>query len=205
MRNRHTTFGLAGLAAVGIAAAGLGAAASSASAPRASGPPKSIAGAPIPPDRAPYAKPGTRLRQAALGIRVFTDAKHGFALGGVTAGGGAQYPAATVDGGRTWRIDGPHFHVNAADAPDVVAEVGAGRRGVYFAYAGPYGGQAIDVTSDGGRHWWRAFLPTPPVAVVYNPFTHSGELIAFLQGHPTWVYVSKDGGRHWTLSTDPNT
>lgn len=151
----------------------------------------------VSPDARPYA-PGARVSQASLGNRVFTDAKHGFALANLR--NGSTYPAITTDGGKTWRIGGGHFHVSAANAPAVVTQVGAGRRGTYFAYAGPGGGQAVDVTTDGGKHWWQAFLPGEPQAVVYSAVTRSGELIAFEQGHPTYVYVSKDGGRHWRLS-----
>ena len=48
---------------------------------------------------------------------MFTDGKHGFAL----AEGQAQYPAATNDGGKTWKTNGPALHVNAAQAPLAVA------------------------------------------------------------------------------------
>ena len=45
--------------------------------------------------------PGTAVRSNELvGQRVFVDAAHGFALASV---GQAQYPAATSNGGRTWR------------------------------------------------------------------------------------------------------
>jgi|SRR5579884_890381 len=151
----------------------------------------------ISPDARPYA-PGTRVGQSSLGNRVFTGAKRGFALANLR--NGSTYPATTTDGGRTWRIAGGHFHIAAANGPAAVTEVGAGGRGTYFAYAGPGGGQAVDVTTDGGKHWWQAFLPGQPEAVVYSAVTRPGELIAFEQGHPTYVYVSKDGGRHWRLS-----
>ena len=49
--------------------------------------------------------PGTPVRSAAVaGQRVFTDAKHGFALASVAS---ADYPVATADRGKTWKTDGP--------------------------------------------------------------------------------------------------
>lgn len=168
-------------------------------------PPAHVSAKLIAPDRAPYAPAGTIVKQATLGHRAFADAVHGFALATLTshAYGGATYPATSTDGGVSWRIDGPHFHTDAADAPDVVTGVGVGGRRTFFAFAGPGGGQALDVTTDAGRHWYRAFLPAPPLAVVHSSLPRGGELIAFLQGSPTWVYVSRDGGRHWTYTTSP--
>jgi len=141
--------------------------------------------------------PGTKVRDSALlGTRVFANASAGFALAGV---GQAQYPARTTDGGQTWRIDGPQFHVNAADAPEAVTAVGvAGPRRLFA-----YGSQVVDATTDAGRTWWEAFFQDLVVAVVPG----SGHrLVAYVQqasgAHAvTSQYVSRDGGRHWRLST----
>ena len=58
---------------------------------------------------------GSKVRSSAVaGQRVFTDAKHGFALASV---GSADYPVATADGGKTWKTDGPALHLDAAQAP----------------------------------------------------------------------------------------
>lgn len=147
-------------------------------------------------------RPGTIVGSSALGVRVFPNARHGFALANVNGG---QYPAATGNGGATWRIDGPVLHADAAQGPLAVTQVGAARPSTYFAWAGPGGGSAVDVTTDAGKHWWRALLPGVPLAVVHN-----GELSAYVEVPTTsapnpkaeiWVYVSKDGGRHWR-STD---
>jgi hypothetical protein len=146
---------------------------------------------------------GRVVPSSALGLRVFPDAKHGFALADRA---GAQYPAATHDGGTTWRIDGPPLHVNAAQAPLVVTQVGAANRKTYFAWGGPGGGQSVDVTSDAGLHWYRALLGDQVTAVVTAP---GGRLVAFAQTAPassggaagTWVYVSRNGGRSWHLSS----
>jgi hypothetical protein len=145
------------------------------------------------------ARTGTIVRQRQLSRRVFADARHGFALASLPQ---AQYPAATSDGGRVWRIDGPALHLNAAQAPLVVLQVGAAGRRTYFAWGGPGGGQVVDTTSDGGRHWWRAILGEVVLAVVASP---DGTLVAVTQvagatggaGANTLVYVSKDRGRHW--------
>jgi hypothetical protein len=143
-------------------------------------------------------KPGSLVKSADLGLRVFPNAKHGFALADV---GQAQYPAATVDGGKIWRTDGPALHLNAAQAPLVVQEVGAANQRTFFAWGG---GQVVDVTSDAGKHWYRAILGDVVMAVV-SPA--NGQLVAFAQTATgsgstavTWVYVSKDGGRQWHYS-----
>jgi hypothetical protein len=141
--------------------------------------------------------PGTKVRAASLGQRVFVNARHGFALASV---GQAQYPAASSDGGRTWRTDGPALHVNAAQAPLVVTSIGAASAKTAYAFGG---GQALDTTSDGGKKWYRALFNGLVMAVVPNS---SGHLVAFVDGSAgstgvTWQYVSKDGGRSWHLST----
>jgi hypothetical protein len=139
---------------------------------------------------------GTRVRDSALfGTRVFANARAGFALADVRQ---AQYPARTTDGGKTWRIDGPQFHVNAADAPEAVGFVGvAGPRRLFA-----YGSSVVDATTNGGRTWWEAFFQDLVVAVVPGP----RGLVAYVQQESgnravTSQYLSRDGGRHWRLST----
>ncbi len=186
-----------GLAVAAALAGSHLAASSGAASPSAATPPASVTATPI--ARTPNTRrPGTLVRQSQLGHRVFVDAQHGFALASLTQ---AQYPAATQDGGRTWRIDGPALHVNAAQAPLVVLDVGAASKRTFFAFGGPGGGQAVDVTSDGGKHWWRAILGEVVLAVVA---AEDGKLFAVAQGASgssgaavNWVYVSSDGGRHW--------
>jgi hypothetical protein len=139
--------------------------------------------------------PGSSVRSSAIvGQRVFVDATHGFALASV---GQAQYPAATANGGTTWRTDGPALHLDAAQAPLAVTEIGAAGRRTIFAFGS---GQVIDTTSDGGRHWYRAGFFGLPMAVVPNP---RGHLVAFVDGETgtngTSQYVSKNGGRTWRL------
>jgi hypothetical protein len=129
---------------------------------------------------------------AVVGQRVFTDGKHGFALASLP---GADYPVATADGGKTWKTDGPALHLHAAQAPLAVTFVGAVNRKTLFAWGG---GQVIDATSDGGKHWYSAlFTQGSPVAVVRDL---RGQLLAFvasLSSSGTWKYLSRDGGRTW--------
>ncbi len=66
--------------------------------------------------------PGSPVRSSALGLRVFVNAKDGFALANVGVGQQAIYPAASLDGGRSWHIDGPQLWVSAADATARTAE-----------------------------------------------------------------------------------
>jgi hypothetical protein len=128
--------------------------------------------------------------------RVFANGSVGFALADL---GSAQYPARSVDGGRTWRIDGPQLHIDAADAPEAVGFVGVAGPRTFFAY----GSSAVDVTTDGGRTWWETFLGELVVAVVPGP---RHELIAYVQeSQAIGQYVSHDGGRHWVEVTHPQT
>ncbi len=140
--------------------------------------------------------PGTTVNAADLGQRVFTDTKHGFALANV---GEAQYPAASIDGGTTWRTDGPALHINAAQAPLAVTDIGAASRTTVFAYGS---GQVIDTTSDAGKEWYGALFDGLVMAVVPGS---PGRLVAFIDASTasssssgvTWQYVSTDGGRRW--------
>ena len=126
-----------------------------------------------------------------VGTRVSPDSRHGFALADLN---GAQFPVASTDSGRTWRIAGPYLHVNAADAAESVDQIGARDARLLFAD----GSAVVDLTPDAGRHWYQASIATGAVlGVVYEPFTHL--LYAFTQPDrssgpiPTWLYVSNDG------------
>ncbi len=144
--------------------------------------------------------PGTKVSAAKIfGQRVFVNAKHGFAL---VDTGQAQYPAATADGGKTWKTDGPALHLNAAQAPLAVVDIGAASQKTVFAWGT---GQVIDATSNGGKQWYRALFQGLPVAVVKNL---QGHLVAFVDGSSsgsstgtTTQFVSKNGGKSWTSDT----
>ena len=139
---------------------------------------------------------GSSVRASAVsGQRVFTDAKHGFALASV---GSAQYAVATADAGKTWKTYGPALHLNAAQAPLSVSFIGAVSRKTVFAWGG---GQVIDATSDGGKHWYSALFTTgSPVAVVRDIQGHITAFVGSPSGGSTSRYVSKDGGRTWHLA-----
>jgi hypothetical protein len=192
------------LAAIALGTGGVTAAASTtrATAAAAASPPKLITAHLITSSAHGVLKPGKVVGSARLGVRVFPTASHGFALATVS---NVTYPAATVNGGRIWRIDGPPFHLPAAQAPLVVTQVGA-HKNTYFAWGGPGGGMVADVSPDAGKHWWQASLGGIVLSVVA---TFNGHLVASIQNPvgangvqaSNAVYVSKDGGRHWRLST----
>ncbi|MBV9195314.1 MAG: hypothetical protein JO168_14310 [Solirubrobacterales bacterium] len=190
------------VAAVVLGAALLGpgeiaVAGASASAGRAAAsPPSTVAAARI-TRRPGTLAPGTGVRAADIfGHRVFTDAGHGFALASV---GDADYPVASVEGGRTWKTDGPALHLHAAQAPLAVVYIDAVNAKTVFAWGG---GQVIDATGDGGKNWYRAlFTDGGPLGVVPRI---GGGLAAFVgssNGATIWQYVSKDSGRTWHYRT----
>lgn len=163
-------------------------------------PPQTIHGAVI-ARQAKTLAPGSKVASARIvSQRVFVDSSHGFALVSVDQ---AQYSAATADGGKTWRIDSPALHLDAAQAPLAVVDLGAISRRVVFAYGA---GNVVDVTNDGGAHWRRALWSFgSPAAVVAGPV---GGLVAYVDTFnstgrigQTWRYVSKDGGRTWHYTT----
>jgi hypothetical protein len=145
-------------------------------------------------------KPGTKVSAAKLGARQFVNGSDGWAL---AAGETAQYAATTTNGGKTWRIASPALHVDAAQAPLSVSQIGASRPDVAYAFGSA---QVADVTSDGGKHWYRALWQGTVMAVV--PGFGSHQLLAFVDGGasasgpsgPTWQYSSTDGGKTWKLA-----
>jgi len=184
----------------GVLFAGFAASSGLASASATSSLPGSVTATRILADTAPFKTVGTIVSSSDLGVRVFVSSKKGFALAGI---GGTTYPTATADGGAVWRIDGPHLHVSAMNAPDVVADVGAVAPSTYYAYGG--GGMTVDVTANGGASWWRAYMPGDAIAVVPSQATGHTTLIAIVGTNPGQfaAYVSSDGGRHWTHTTGP--
>jgi hypothetical protein len=180
--------------AVAALASGRAAGASSSS------PPKHIVGAPISPSGAGELRPGTRVGASFTGVRVFANRLGGFAITNLAQAGGATYPVATADGGRTWRTAGPALHLPAAQAPLVVDQAGIAGARTWAAWCAGCN-TVIDATSDGGRHWWRAFMPGPVLSVVGGPSARNG-LRAIVGGRArdgrAWVYASRDG-RRWTF------
>jgi BNR/Asp-box repeat len=165
-------------------------------------PPATVAATELPASsRPPNFKPvGTVVRSSSVGIRVFINASNGIALNTGASLNGVTYPVATVNGGKTWRIDGPELHIPAANAPNVVTQVGAASPAMYFVYGGPGGGQSVNVSTNAGKRWWRAYLGGVVYAVVpFNTGARTQKLIAFtnLPG----AYYSTDGGKTWHYTT----
>jgi photosystem II stability/assembly factor-like uncharacterized protein len=145
-------------------------------------------------------KPGAKLKPSAVGFpRVFVNAKTGWALANAQQ---AQYAAITTDGGSTWRTASPALHLNAAQAPLVVSQIGATSPKVAYAFSG---GQVADVTSDGGKHWYRGLFDGADMAVVPGfgkqllTFVDAGSSSSGPSG-PVWQYQTSNGGKTWKLS-----
>jgi hypothetical protein len=146
---------------------------------------------------------GTRIVPGS--VRAFFGADDGFALANGSTDS-ATYPARTTDGGRTWRVAGPQFHIDAADAAEGVEYVGIASAHTQYAY----GSSVVDVTSNAGRTWYEAFLGEQVAAVVPG---FNGSLVALVQNSrtgqmkpgpqpvTTTQYVSTDGGRVWRRTT----
>lgn len=193
--SRRTGVVAAVVGAAVFGSGGVGASGASTRAAAAAKPPRTVTATRI-TRRPGTLAPGTGVPSVDLaGQRVFTDAKHGFALASVSD---ADYPVATTDGGKTWKTNGPALHLHAAQAPLAVVFIGAVNRRTVFAW----GGQVIDATSDGGKHWYSAlFTNGGPVAVVRGL---AGDLVGFVgsfSGASIWQYVSRDGGRTWHYQT----
>src|SRR5581483_4745072 len=141
-------------------------------------------------------RPGSSVSGAdIISPRVFVNARDGFAL---VSAGQAQYSAASTDGGKTWKTDSPALHLNAAQAPLSVTQLGASSTRTVYAYGSS---QSVDVTTDGGATWYRSLFPGLVEAVVLND---AGHLVTYEQdnaGSPTRQYVSRNGGRSWKLTT----
>ena len=145
---------------------------------------------------------GTVVRTAALSSRVFADGVHGYALAFIDS---ETYPAATVDSGKTWRVDGPVFHIPAAQGAVAVGAMGVASAGTAFAWGGVIPNTVVDVTTDGGKHWWQSFLPG---SVLFVGQGGPGELLANVYGRVTmdgtthtglWAYRTTTG-RRWTYA-----
>jgi hypothetical protein len=146
-------------------------------------------------------KPGTKLASSAvLFPRTFVNANTAWAFASTNQ---AQYAAITTNGGTTWRTASPALHVNAAQAPLSVTQLDAQSPKVAYAFGS---GQVADVTSDGGKHWYRGLFIGTDSAVVPGigpkqllTFVDSGSSGLGLSG-PVWQYATSNGGKTWTLS-----
>jgi hypothetical protein len=130
---------------------------------------------------------------------VFADGEHGYALAFI---GNDTYPAATMDAGRTWRVDGPVLHMNAAQGGVGVGEMGVASAEIAFAWGGATPDTVVDITTDGGKQWWRAFLPGLVLFVGHEGGTVIANVYGSVKERQTthtavWAYGTKTG-RRWT-------
>ncbi len=111
------------------------------------------------------------------------------------------YPVISGNGGVTWEIDGPMFHVDAAQGASVVGSAGALRpHGAYF---WGRGGNVIWITHDSGTQWSTVAF----AAGVYQVSESKGTLEAVAFGNQTnhasaiqrFLYASVDSGKSWTF------
>jgi hypothetical protein len=191
--------------AIALASSAIIVGASSASGRSAAMATATVTATPLPKSSSPPFKPvGTIVASSSVGVssnvapvpRVFVNNNDGVSMGTGGSLGGVTYPVATVNGGKTWRIDGPELHVPAANAPNVVTQLGAAGPATYFIYGGAMGGNSVNVTNNGGKQWYRAYLGGVVGAVVA---TSSGVLYAFTE--QPGVYYSNNGGKVWHYST----
>jgi hypothetical protein len=184
---RRTTMAIATTALGATAAVGIGAATAAAPTPA-----KTVTGTVF--TRSGSIKPGTKV--AGGGTRILIGAKAGWKLASAKQ---AQYAALTTDGGKTWQIASPALHIDAADAPQSVTQIGARSAKVAYAFGG---GQVADVTSNGGSTWYQALFQGTVTAVVPG---FGNELVAYVAGFGSSSgaaqYVSKNGGKTWKLTT----
>ncbi len=147
------------------------------------------------------ARVGTAVRLSEVTNIEFATERIGYALGGPQ---GSTFPLKTNNGGRRWFIDGPAFFLPVADGAASVSDMAATSATEAYAYGGQ-GGSSVVITTDAGKHWWRAFLGQAVVAVAQ----HGSDIWALAAGPekpssgvnavaPMWLYDSSDGGRNWT-------
>ena len=110
------------------------------------------------------------------------------------------YPAISTNGGTTWKVDGPLFHVDALQGASVVASSGVlPPHGAYF---WGRGGNVIWTTYDEGAHWWTASFG----AGVDDLSSRNGTLEAVVFGAQVratalqrFLYVSTNSGKTWKV------
>jgi hypothetical protein len=142
--------------------------------------------------------PSSLLSEVQNYSEVFIGSK-GYALAIVNS---QTYPAITLDGGATWRINGPMLYHAAADGGQVVSEIGAAPPNWEFIWGA---GNLVDFSRDGGNHWCEVNMGGPVLSVGANP----PDMWATLGSPPEQgrfaeqmaTYVSGDSGNTWTPSS----
>jgi hypothetical protein len=111
------------------------------------------------------------------------------------------YPAISTDGGATWKVDGPLFHVDALQGASVVGGVGALRpHGTYF---WGRGGVLIWITYDSGAHWWTVVFGGGVDQLRFRKGTLEAVALGGQVDHGTaiqrFLYSSTDSGKTWKV------
>ena len=144
---------------------------------------------------------GTVVANSDVGVSVVDGDGVRFALGNYAPPGepGEQFAVLSTDGGLSWRVAGPIFHVDAAQGPAGIDYVGRlGSHGAYF-----WGNDLVWVTTDDGSQWWESDFSGNGV---HRATATHGVLDVVAMGDQlkngwfeAFQYVSKDSGRSWTL------
>jgi hypothetical protein len=110
------------------------------------------------------------------------------------------YPTISTNGGTTWRVDGPLFHVDALQGASMVAS--SGILPPHGAYFWGRAGNLIWTTYDEGAHWWTAAFS----AGVEDLSSRNGTFEAVVFGAQVratalqrFLYVSTNSGKTWKL------
>jgi hypothetical protein len=132
---------------------------------------------------------------------------HGWSLG---FDGCAQYPEFTSNHGKTWRIGGIYFAIPTTDAAAFVDEMKPFTPLIVAAYF--KGESTFDVTWNGGRNWYAAWMPGNVVSVTQeSPNSGTGgnvptviEVEVVMPKSPSNIvndafYISQDHRRKWKL------
>ena len=111
------------------------------------------------------------------------------------------YPAISTDGGATWKIAGPLFHVDALQGASVVGSCGVlPPQGAYF---WGRGGNIIWITYDEGAHWWEVVFGGGVDEVILKKGTFEAVALGAQVKHAAavqrFLYTSSDLGRTWKV------
>lgn len=118
-----------------------------------------------------------------------------------------QYPIVSSNHGISWRIGGIYFAMPDSRAFDFVGAVKVFSPRIVAEYA--KGSTTIDITNDGGHHWFQTFLPALIRTISsYGPpakIAPEGTIEMEVQSEPgspvrTGYYASIDGGKIWNLT-----
>jgi hypothetical protein len=134
--------------------------------------------------------------------RVFADAEHGYALALIQD---ITYPAKTLNGGKSWRVDGPLFN-RPPPPPPAIQAIGVASARTAFAWDGLGGGSLVAVTTDGGAHWWKTSLPGVVLSVAAEGAYLQANIYGIIRkGRMThnglWAYQTTTG-RRWKFAYD---